>query len=182
MGVNTGKTVWNYFVTCLWEKHFDSKGRASRREFWSFFLCVSVLILLVLLICFVELVSGYTWNVRDEHELPIISMVLGGVVSIGTTSASKNVAIRRLHDWNKSSKYMFLCLLPYLGFLLLPLLPPLLGSGNVIGVLVFFGTITVLSFAVFAFLMSVAPTKGPNKYGPPTDDEQSSSGLIGVFE
>ncbi|WP_422378608.1 DUF805 domain-containing protein [Roseibium sp.] len=179
MGVSIrAKTVWNYFVTCLWEKRFDSKGRASRREFWSFFMCESVLILLVLLIGFSELLSGYTWNVRDEHELPIISMILGGVVSIGTSFASKNVAIRRLHDWNKSSNYLFFCFVPSLGFFLLPLV----GGGNVIGAYALFGAVVALHFAVFAFLMSVAPTKGPNKYGPPTDDEQSSSGLVGVFE
>lgn len=179
MGVSIrAKTVWNYFVTCLWEKHFDSKGRASRREFWSFFMCESVLILLVLLIGFAEVLSGYTWNVRDEYELPIISMILGGVVSIGTSFASKNVAIRRLHDWNKSSNYMYCSFVPLLGFFLLPFV----GRGNVIGAYALFGVVVALNFSVFAVLMSVAPTKGPNKYGPPTDDEQSSTSLVGVFE
>ena len=75
----------------------DFNGRASRAEFWWFFLFS----------CLVGLICG------------AISDVLGAVVQLGLLLPQLAVGVRRLHDTDKSGWLQLLLLLPVLGFFIL---------------------------------------------------------------
>jgi uncharacterized membrane protein YhaH (DUF805 family) len=81
---------------CL-RKYADFNGRASRSEFWWFFL------FLVL----VQMVCG------------AINTNLGAVVSLGFLLPSLASGCRRLHDTNRSGWWLLLVLLPVFGVIVL---------------------------------------------------------------
>ncbi len=79
--------------TCF-TKYADFNGRASRSEYWWFFL-------------FVILASVAT---------SLVSSVLSGLISLGTLIPSIAAATRRLHDTNRSGWWQLVVLVPVIGF------------------------------------------------------------------
>jgi uncharacterized membrane protein YhaH (DUF805 family) len=82
-------------ITCL-TKYVDFDGRASRSEFWWFFL-FQVIVILV---------------------LSIVLSVLGTLVSLALLLPSLGAAVRRLHDIGKSGWWIFIGLIPLIGWLI----------------------------------------------------------------
>lgn len=82
--------------TCF-TKYADFNGRASRPEYWWFFL-------------FVILASVVT---------SMISPVLSGLISLGTLLPSIAAATRRLHDTNRSGWWQLVVLVPVVGFVVI---------------------------------------------------------------
>ena len=83
----------NAIKTCLKDKYANFKGRASRSEFWFFYL--------FLIIAYAILIS-----------LAAISLTLFvwvfGIFALGMTIPSLAVTVRRLHDVNKSGWFVLL--------------------------------------------------------------------------
>ena len=79
--------------TCLTKKYFCFSGRASRSEFWFFYL----FLLIGYIICF-------TLIVAVSFKL----FWLMGAFMIGIISPSIGVSVRRLHDVNKSGWFLLL--------------------------------------------------------------------------
>jgi len=121
------------------KKYVVIKGRARRREFWIFFFC--------------NLVLGL---------IPGINFIVGLLTFIPNIT----VGVRRLHDTNRSGKWLFLGLAPLLGIIILTVM---FFTGNIysiIGVSVF---ILLASLGVVILLLVWAAqegTHGGNKYGP----------------
>ena len=112
-------------MEAMTSKYFDFSGRARRKEYWLLFVFISVLALITII---VDTQFG-TW---DEE----IGMgVWGAILLVATLIPGTAVAVRRLHDTDKS------------GWLYLLILIPLVGS---IALLVFFCT---------------KGTEGSNKFG-----------------
>lgn len=92
--------VWQDFLTaikiCI-GKYLISDGRASRPEFWYFFLLTT-------------LVSAL-FNSQSSG--------IGGLISLILFLPSLMVAIRRLHDVGKSGWWMLFIFLPVIGFFML---------------------------------------------------------------
>jgi len=82
--------------TCL-RKYVDFSGRASRPEFWWFFLFQII----------VMVVTG------------MVSDVLNGIAGLALLLPALSVGARRLHDIGKSAWFLLLGLIPVLGFLIL---------------------------------------------------------------
>lgn len=82
--------------TCF-KKYFDINGRASRSEYWWFFL-------------FVFIISAITLN---------ISFLLNGIISLLLICPSFAVQIRRLHDDDMSGWFVLLHLIPFIGTLII---------------------------------------------------------------
>ena len=100
--------------TCL-GKVFTIEGRASRSEYWWFFLFFYGFILTVFI------VSSITQQV-DNRIFSTVYDLIKMVVLIGMliiTIALITCRIRRLHDIGRSGWWIFIGLIPYVGSLIL---------------------------------------------------------------
>lgn len=92
--------VLNAVKICL-SKYFVSRGRASRAEFWYFFLFTFIVSVL-----FGAFRSGFSGGG-------------GNFVSLVFLIPSIMVMIRRMHDQDKSGLIVFLSFIPFVGFVIL---------------------------------------------------------------
>lgn len=108
------------------KKYAVFSGRANRMEFWMFML-FSILISIAL-------------NAIDNYVVPVEALrdigILGAIYSLAVLIPSIAVAVRRLHDINRSAWWLLVLLIPVLGLVIM---------------------------IVFCLLES---TPGDNKYGP----------------
>lgn len=102
--------------TCLMQKYMDFNGRAARPEFWWFALFTFVISLLL------QVVGG-----------DVLGLIFGLAVLLPTIG----VAVRRLHDVDRSGWWYLLVVIPLIGALIL----------------------------IFAFFIRRG-TPGPNRFGP----------------
>lgn len=91
--------------TCLKVKYNDFNGRAARSEYW-YFVLFYVVVSLVL-------------NTIGSFISPIVGLVLSILLSLAFLLPSLGVAVRRLHDMNKRGWWLLICLVPFLGGLVL---------------------------------------------------------------
>jgi len=87
-------------VRVCFAKYLDFEGAASRSEFWWFFL-------------FTGVVSGV---------LALVSNTLSGLFSLAVLLPFIAVAVRRLHDTNRSGWWLLICFLPVVGWFVLAFL------------------------------------------------------------
>jgi uncharacterized membrane protein YhaH (DUF805 family) len=121
------------------KKYFVIQGRARRREFWIF--------------CLINVILGL---------IPVI----GWIIDLATFIPSFTVMVRRLHDIDKSGKYILLGFVPLVGLLFM-IIGLFAGGGGMIG---FFSIIILLASIGVAVLLLVWAAKegthGKNDYGP----------------
>ncbi len=132
-------------VTQTLRKYADFNGRASRQEFWCFFGFVIV----------AQAVAGFVGLLFGVS--PLLSGIVGALLIIPQLA----VAVRRLHDVNKSGNEL---LVPCVMFLAVPLAFAFRGLLPQIVALGFLG----MTLLVFANLLRLFLTQGstvPNKYG-----------------
>jgi uncharacterized membrane protein YhaH (DUF805 family) len=91
----------NYYKECF-NKYLDFEGRASREEFWYFFI-INIIILSVL--SFIE----------QTYHILLFSGLFGLIITPPTISA----AVRRLHDVGKSGWRLLLLIIPFFGLVIL---------------------------------------------------------------
>lgn len=83
------------------KKSFDFKGRSSRKEFWSFFSFIFVIIVFTLII---------TLKMDTDTQSGLI-----GIITILLCLPYISLQTRRFHDQGKSGWYTLLNLIPYIG-------------------------------------------------------------------
>ncbi len=98
----------NWYIEVL-RKYAVFEGRARRTEFWMFVL-FNIIIGAVLGI--IDTILG----LRISHNG---AGVLGSLYSLGVLVPSLAVAVRRLHDTNRSGWWLFIGLIPLIGFIVL---------------------------------------------------------------
>jgi uncharacterized membrane protein YhaH (DUF805 family) len=111
-----------------WKKYAEFTGRAGRAEYWTFSL-INIVILVVLLV--IAAVSAST-----SHDPFGPAMVVYAAFALAELIPALAVAVRRLHDTNKSGWWLLIGLIPIVGGIVL---------------LVFF---------------LLDGTQGPNQFGP----------------
>lgn len=145
------------------QKYADFSGRASRPEYWWFVLAYIVAFMVIQII---------------ESLLGIGTMVAGlygplmTILALGLLVPSLAVAVRRLHDTNRSGWWLLLVFIPYAiaGFLMARAMTAVdpatglpeaagLGSAGIFGVIALICAIVVLVFLV------LPGTDGENRYG-----------------
>lgn len=89
------------FIGAL-KKYADFKGRASRKEYWMFYLTY---ILLIIAISFLDSAMGM-------GVLPII-------FALGMVIPSLSIATRRLHDTGRSGWWQLISCVPLIGVIIL---------------------------------------------------------------
>lgn len=89
------RSMFYYMFKCIFLKYFSKKGRASRKEYWSF----------VLFTLSLQMLAFYLFYVRTEDfpNLLLSLDVIGKVTLIPTVT----VIIRRVHDFGKSGWWLF---------------------------------------------------------------------------
>lgn len=93
----------NYFITCL-KKYAVFRGRASRKEFWTFYLTV---LAIVLLLSILDTTIGMT---QDDVGF------LTGLFALAVTLPIYAALVRRYHDSGHSGWWIFV---PIFSFILL---------------------------------------------------------------
>lgn len=99
----------NWFLMAVKQKYADFSGRARRSEYW-YFILVYMLILIALSI--VDVVMG--WFSTDAGV-----GVLSGIYTLALLIPSLSVAVRRLHDTDRSGWWLLIGLIPLIGGIVL---------------------------------------------------------------
>jgi len=114
------------FKRCFVYKYADFEGRASRSEYWNFFLVYQLLFVAILFTCaFLSYISPLSSVVGVGFGLVIL--VLMSVVMVIPSVA---VAVRRLHDQGRSGGIVFVGLVPVIGTIILLVLMALPGESH----------------------------------------------------
>ncbi len=140
----------NWFQTVVTKHYIDFQGRARRAEFW-WFILVYIVIDIVLTI------------IDNMLGTPILS----GLFGLAMLLPSIGVAVRRLHDTNRTGWWVLLPVVPFiLGALCLFVVPAL--------ALVFYlaGLACMILLIVW---YATAGTSGSNQYGP--DPKAGGAGM-----
>lgn len=156
------------------KRYFQLSGRARRREYWSFFL-FSVIVSAVL--GFIDELLGLklpgTEGFGDNG-------VLGGLFSLVTLVPSITVAVRRLHDTDRSGWWLWLPV----GVIVVAIIGLVGvaagddgGTGLGIGVWVMIA-LGLGSFGVLLVFLCLDGTRGPNRFG----DDPKGVAYEGVFD
>ena len=152
------KSLWEYFVSCITEKYFCFKGRARRKEYWSF-------VLFNFLITFVlGFISGFLGaSGGDTAGIDILS----GLVSLAFIIPGYAVLFRRLHDVNFSGWW---ATGPIIAALLFFGLAAAAGNGSgnseAEQILTILGALAFLPYLVVIVLIFFKSDMHENKYGP----------------
>ena len=86
---------------CVTERYADFAGRASRSEYWWFFLF--------------NMVVGYgLFFVAAAADVPAL-LILWGLVSLALLVPGIAVSVRRMHDTGRSGWYLLIGLIPLVG-------------------------------------------------------------------
>ena len=94
-------------IQCITKKYAEFSSRASRKEFWLFFLFYCIL---GSILGFIDGISG-TYNVEAGYG------VFSGIFILVTLVPYLAVCVRRLHDTDRSGWWLLLCLVPLIGLI-----------------------------------------------------------------
>ena len=149
-------------ATCF-SKYATFSGRASRSEFWWFYLFTIIL--------------SVIFTIIEESAEPVL--ILYWIVQLGLTLPTLAVSARRLHDTNRSGWWI---LLPFVGFgvLIMFLYPDYSGADSfiqMVGMMLVFEMVSEMVFIfsgiwIFAWwivlliFMALKSSPGENRYGP----------------
>ena len=110
IGANSGyqpppaKSPWGYFTSVITEHYADFSGRARRAEYWWFWL--------------INTAAGIILAIIGLAIIPELGLIIFAVWYLATLLPSLGVAVRRLHDTNKSGWTLLLGIIPFGGIVL----------------------------------------------------------------
>ena len=91
-------------VSALQQNYCNFSGRASRSEFWWFALFNFILSAVISIV--------FCWS---QNTMNIVT----GIVNLALLLPSLGLAVRRLHDIGKSGWWIFISIIPIIGWILL---------------------------------------------------------------
>lgn len=89
-----------YFVDNLLRRYADFKGESSRREYWGFTLCYTIVIMVLISV-----------NIMFWESIAVI--VVSVLVILALLLPSLSITVRRLHNAKKSGWWVLVLLIPY---------------------------------------------------------------------
>ncbi len=103
------KSGWEYYTSCFTENYANFEGRARRSEYWYF----------VLFNALIGYASMFVFGlIGGMLDVPILAGI-GFVYVFAALIPGLAVAIRRLHDTNKSGWMILIGLIPVVGSIVL---------------------------------------------------------------
>lgn len=109
--------MWSYFIRTLSANYANFRGRARRKEYWSFvlfwWLAAGALVAIGLLL------DSAVGNLDYYDEAPVITIILGGLFFLATILPGLALCIRRQHDIGLSGWFYLLFFVPYVGSLII---------------------------------------------------------------
>ena len=87
-----------------WKNYANFNGRSSRSDYWYVFLCNIIINFVFSIACIFLGDFGFTLSSIFQ-----IAIIIPGLA----------ICIRRLHDINKSGSFIFVALIPFVGFIIL---------------------------------------------------------------
>jgi uncharacterized membrane protein YhaH (DUF805 family) len=104
--------MFDWWKKVVLKNYANFTGRARRAEYWYFVLTNLIVILPFYLVG----IAGIT---SDAQALSMLGIGVYGIVALGTFIPGLAVAVRRLHDLNKSGWNYFFVLIPLVGPIIL---------------------------------------------------------------
>ena len=142
----------NWYLLAL-KKYATFSGRSRRQEYWMFFL-FNVIISIVLAL--LDQLLGLKLTSEGINN----TGVLGVIYSLATFVPGLSIAVRRLHDTNRSGWFLLMPIAPYI-LVILGLI--LRGFGSI---LIIIGGLAVLGLAILLIVwLATEGTSGENQYG-----------------
>lgn len=97
---------------CMKEKYASFEGRATRSEYWYFVLFYAIIMFAAAI---VGGVLGTLFSGGNEDVAIGLALVLYGLAILGFVCPGISVLVRRFHDTGRSGWYYWLCLIPWIG-------------------------------------------------------------------
>ena len=132
-------------VSTCFKKYLDFKGRASRSEFWYFFLFYTLASFLI------GFVIGFLMSPYGESEMLFVLII---VFVVGLFIPALSVTVRRFHDFGVSGWMYCAFIVPFVISGFIEDTQPLLA-----------GIIKLGTLVVFCVYVSQKPNKRKNKFG-----------------
>lgn len=101
----------HYFIDVM-KKYCVFNGRASRREYWMFYLWY------IIILSFLSMIFSSVLSSVAEEQKPMMATIIFIIMMIffiGTFLPNLGVSIRRLHDISKSGWWILISFIPFIG-------------------------------------------------------------------
>ncbi len=111
------------FYTQAWSRYGDFSGRSSRGAYWWFALANAL----------VQFAFGFVHGILGTGLIGSIIGLIGALYTLVAFIPSLAVAVRRLHDTDRSGWWLFISLLPVIGWIwifVLMVLPSIPGQNR----------------------------------------------------
>jgi uncharacterized membrane protein YhaH (DUF805 family) len=146
------------------ERYADFRGRASRAEYWWFYLATIIVGLVA------EVADGTVGS--DEFGW------IGGIVNLALIVPTIAVTVRRLHDTDRSGWWLVLGLVAIIGLVTIAVAGSFREEAGISPLMIVAGLATIV-VAITLFVFMVLPgNEGPNRYG---DDPYGPGHLEEIF-
>lgn len=166
-------------------RYADFSGRSRRMEYWMWIVFQVIIYIGVVMLMMIfgggaMMMMGDPSSAMAAGGIAMIIMGLYAIWELAVLIPSIAVAVRRLHDTNRSGWWVLAPVVPYFIALFTMFGAAASGSqsgfaaGGIIGMLCILAALVLgLTVLVFMFLEG---TKGPNKYGP--DPKGADTGQV----
>ena len=168
------------------KRYAEFSGRSRRMEFWMFQLGIW-LMWIVLWVATMAVGFGAASAARDPASGMVglfaslgIFMLVYAVLGLGLLIPSIAVAVRRLHDTDRSGWWLLLPLAPYVLAIVIAVMGAASQSSALIGVAFVVNLLVLVAAVVLLVFYCLPGTPGPNKYGP--DPMGGTANLAETFQ
>ncbi|MEG0025431.1 MAG: DUF805 domain-containing protein [Akkermansia sp.] len=101
------------------KKYATFSGRATRSEYWLFYLWAIIFSVIPTILGSISMGLGNEANLSLLKGLGVLLMILSYLISLALFLPSFAVCVRRLHDIGKSGTYILFGLIPLVGSIIL---------------------------------------------------------------
>jgi uncharacterized membrane protein YhaH (DUF805 family) len=113
--------------TCL-RKYGVFSGRAQASEYWFFYLALAIVNAVIFVALMIPALAMMDPVTQEPGVLGSIGSTLIGIIALGAFVPLLAAGVRRLHDTGRSGWFYLLCLIPFVGGIVLIVL--LAGPGQ----------------------------------------------------
>lgn len=154
------------------KRYADFSGRSRRMEFWMWQLFQIIVYFLVIVLVMVAgggaMMSGDPTALAAAGGAVLIIFLLYGLYALAVLIPSIAVAVRRLHDTNRTGWWVLAPLAPYVLMIVAGMMAAASpDSAGLVGIVALICLLAVIVLAIVLLVFYVLEgTKGPNQYGP----------------